>query len=368
MNDGYVIVSVVGVLAGLVVGHMMFRSDYCLVGMLRDRLLFGEATMLRFLVLQVAATMVLLEVARLLGALPYYPALLMGPANAGSVVGGFIFGVGMVLAGSCVIGCLYRVGSGSILSFCTLCAMIAGASLFAEFAGRWQGLTRHWQLAAATTLPQSFNLSPGWLVWPLVAVLALWVWQWWQRGLMQLPATAEGFIQPWRVALVLAMVTLLCCLATGLPLGVTTCYVKLGAWLEHGIWPAHVAANRYFNHPVLDYVPPWASQAIRGGAGPGFDAIAALQLTVILGILIGAFGSAWRIGEFHWQFRLPLRHYALAIVGGLLVGLGSRMAPGCNVWHLLGGLPVLAWNALLFTLGLVPGTWLGGKLLMSCLK
>ncbi|HYQ48325.1 MAG TPA: hypothetical protein VEP69_04600, partial [Thermodesulfovibrionales bacterium] len=41
----------------------------------------------------------------------------------------------------------------------------------------------------------------------------------------------------------------------------------------------------------------------------------------------------------------------------------SRIAPTCNVWHLLGGLPILSASSILFTAGLFPGAWIGGLIL-----
>jgi hypothetical protein len=43
------------------------------------------------------------------------------------------------------------------------------------------------------------------------------------------------------------------------------------------------------------------------------------------------------------------------------------MTPGCNVWHLWGGLPLLTVQSILFVLGILPGAWLGGKILNQVL-
>ena len=51
------------------------------------------------------------------------------------------------------------------------------------------------------------------------------------------------------------------------------------------------------------------------------------------------------------------------LLGGLLLGLAARMTPSCNIWHLWGGVPILAMQSLLFLAGLLPGTWLGANLL-----
>ncbi|MFP5454421.1 MAG: YeeE/YedE thiosulfate transporter family protein, partial [Alphaproteobacteria bacterium] len=67
--------------------------------------------------------------------------------------------------------------------------------------------------------------------------------------------------------------------------------------------------------------------------------------------------------EWRPVWRLPLRQVLSAIGGGLLIGLAARMAPSCNVWHLWGGVPILALPSLLFVAGLLPGAWLGAHLL-----
>jgi hypothetical protein len=45
------------------------------------------------------------------------------------------------------------------------------------------------------------------------------------------------------------------------------------------------------------------------------------------------------------------------------MGLASRMAPSCNLWHLYGGLPILGLQSILFFAGMLPGSWLGAVLL-----
>lgn len=349
-------------------GHVMFRADYCMVGMLRDLFMFRSTVMVRFLVLQIVLSMVLLEIAHAFGVLSYYPSLLMGPANLSSVVGGFIFGIGMVLSGSCVVGCLYKTGAGSVLGLCTVVAMIFGALVFVEVAPLWGHVKLDLQVSQQSTLPQSLSLASGWLVWPSFLLLLPLLWRWYQSGKLQLKERTEGFIQPWKAAVVFSFVVLAACFFTGMPVGITTCYVKIGSWFEQMFFPAHVATTAYFNKVVLSYVPMFSTEMISGGAGPRLDAIAALQLSVIIGIVLGAFFSALKIGEFRLRFRVPVEQYILVVVGGGLVGFGARMAPGCNVWHVFGGVPLLAWNSLFFVFGLLAGTWLGSKVLLSRMK
>jgi hypothetical protein len=148
-----------------------------------------------------------------------------------------------------------------------------------------------------------------------------------------------------------------------MPLGVKTSYSKLGAELAQTVAPGWVAAQSYFQAVPLDYTPPFATQSVQGGPGPGLDAIAAIQFPLVFGIVAGAAISAALLRELRLHWRMPARQYAFALVGGLLLGLAARMVPACNVWHLWGGLPVLALQSLLFVVGVVGGAWLGSGLL-----
>jgi hypothetical protein len=177
------------------------------------------------------------------------------------------------------------------------------------------------------------------------------------------PAFAAGHLAPWRAALILALLGFASYVLVGMPMGITTSYSKIGLALESLVAPDHVRNLAYAAAKPLDYVPPFAERAIRGGPGPQLDAIAAIQYPLILGIVFGAFWSARRLGEFRPRWRLPPRQFASALAGGVLLGLAARMAPSCNVWHLWGGVPILALQSLLFVVGLVPGTWLGTRLL-----
>ncbi len=112
MESTHLLNAAVSLILGLCAGWVMHRSGFCLAGAFRDIFLFRTADMFRALVLLVAATAVLFEAARLAGLLPLYPFPSLCAPTPANVIGGFLFGVGMVLAGGCVVGTLYRMGAG----------------------------------------------------------------------------------------------------------------------------------------------------------------------------------------------------------------------------------------------------------------
>lgn len=353
-----------GLLLGLVAGLVMHRADFCIAGMFRDLFLFRTPGKLRALVLYLATAMTLFEICRIAGLLPIYPFPLLGPASTAGVVGGVIFGIGMVLAGGCVVGTLYRMGAGSLLSLAAFGGLIVGSTLYAEFHPFWKGL-----LAATTlfsgkiTLPQYLGLSPT----PLIAATAIGLGTllalWFRQGKMSRKLYARGAIQSWHAALILAGVSLLSYLLIGMPLGITTAYAKIGGMVERLLFPDHFSQLTFYAAKPLAYRHPLTGYAFTGGAGPSLDGIAIIQFPIIAGIVLGAALSALHLGEFAAYRNLPLRQYISAAIGGILMGLASRMAPACNVWHLMGGLPILAFSSILFLVGILPGAWLGGRIL-----
>jgi uncharacterized membrane protein YedE/YeeE len=335
-----------------------------MAGMFRDLFLFRRTQMLRMLVLAVIVSLILFETARLLGLLSPYPFPLLGSPSLASVLGGLLFGIGMVLAGGCVVGTLYKLGSGSLLALVALLGLIAGSTLYAEIHPWWSALASATTLfAGKSTVPEILGLSPTPLLTAVALPGVLLLRRWYRQDRWRRVAAAEGYLQPWKAALLLALIGLVSYLLIGMPLGVTTSYAKIGAYLEGTLVPAHVEGLAYFHTQPLDYQPPLGDLRVQGGPGPGLDGIAAVQFPLILGIVLGAAGSALLLGEFRVYLRVPLRQALSAFVGGLIMGAAARMAPACNLWHLLGGLPILAAQSLLFVLGMLPGAWIGTRLL-----
>ena len=366
MNESYLLLALSSLVLGLCAGAVMHRSDYCLAGMFRDLFLFRQTGKLRTLVLLIVVTMLLFELARLLGLLPNFPFPLYYSPSAANVVGGLLFGIGMVLAGGCVVGTLYRMCAGSTLSAVAFVGLIVGSAGYAEIFPFWSGFIKQTTFfPGIITLPQLLGVAPTLPVLLVAAAGVALVHRWRRRGLFFCSSAAKGFLPPWQAALLLAPISLLSALVVGMPLGVTTSFAKIGGWVERLIAPGRVEKSAFFQTVPLHYRLPLTGAELAGGPAPHFDAIAAIQFPLVAGIVLGSALSALLLGEWHIRRGIPARQLVSALTGGIIMGFASRMAPTCNVWHLLGGLPMLAASSLLFVLGLFPGAWLGGRLLTS---
>ena len=353
---------------GLAAGFFMHRSDFCLAGAFRDLFLFRSMRLIRPVVLAVAISALLFEAARLTGLLSYHPFPGFSVPAGASLLGGFLFGVGMVLTGACVVGVLYKLGGGSLLAGIGLLGLILGSGLYAEFHPYWQTLMRasRWH-DQAITLPQLVGTSPTIWTLGLAGAGLLLCAIWWRRGQWSQGYAPDGFIPLWLTASVIAVINLLALLVSGVPMGITTSYAKAAAVVENLFVSGHVATTEFFVSRGFQLAPPPIGQVLTGGGGPQVDVITLIQLPLILGIVMGAFVSAALLGEFKPHWKVPAGQALMVFCGGVIMAFGARMTPGCNVWHLLGGLPLLTLQSLLFLAGLLPGAWVGSRLLQKFL-
>lgn len=354
---------ITGLLLGFSAGFIMHRADYCIAGMFRDLFLFRSVLKLRTLVLLVVSSMVLFELARQFGLLPIYPFRIGSPSLA-NVIGGFLFGIGMVLAGGCVVGSLYKMGAGSMLSAVAFVGLIAGSGLYAEFHPWWKSvITATTVFKGKATIPQILDIDPLPLILAVTVIASFYFHRWYRQGVWVRSTFTTGSLQPWQAALFLSLIGLISYITIGTPLAVTTAYSKFAAYLEAILFNSHFQTLAYFKADSLSYRQPITAMQLSGGPGPRLDAYALIQYPVIAGIVLGGTISATMLKEFRLYVKLPWRQYLSAAIGGVVMGVASRMAPSCNVWHLLGGLPILAVQSLLFLAGLLPGTWFGSRFL-----
>jgi len=358
------IISVFLLVLGLIAGFFMHRSDYCLAGAFRDLFLFKSFQRIYSLILLVTVSAVLFELFRVFGWLPAYPFPWFSPPTLVNIVGGVIFGIGMVLAGGCVVGVLYKLGGGSLLAGVAIIGLFVGSAIYAEIHPLWNGLAAATRLHdTAVTLPQLTGTLPAVWVLPVAAIGTLLTWRWWLEQRHRNQSRAEGYVPLWITAVVLSLLSAGSVLVVGIPMGVTTSYAKVAAWIEAIFAPGHVDDLAFFSGQPVTLSLPGMPGGMTGGAGPQWDVVALVQYPLIVGIIAGAVVSAMALGEMRFHRRLPIRQIAVVFTGGVVMALGSRMTPGCNIWHLLGGVPMLSLQSLLFVIGLLPGSWLGGLML-----
>ena len=84
-----------------------------------------------------------------------------------------------------------------------------------------------------------------------------------------------------------------------------------------------------------------------------------------LGVILGALLATLLASQFKFKKIKNIRQVAAAVIGGLLMGYGSRIAFGCNIGALYSGISVLSVSGWVFAVFLFVGAFLGSKLLVK---
>ena len=84
-----------------------------------------------------------------------------------------------------------------------------------------------------------------------------------------------------------------------------------------------------------------------------------------LAIIIGALISTLLAAQFKIKKIKSIKNVIAAIIGGLLMGIGARLAFGCNIGSLFSGFPAFSFHAWVFWILLFAGAFVGSKLLVK---
>lgn len=159
---------------GVVLGLINQRTRFCFVRAFREPFMTGDATMTKAAVLAITVAAVGGYIVKKSPALSIVaediqPMMVQPSFWFGSLVGGFIFGIGMVLAGGCSVGSMWRAGEGSIKSAIALFFFAVAGSLTAILFRKYD-LTHI--LGKRVFLPETLGWE--WAITLLLALALLW--------------------------------------------------------------------------------------------------------------------------------------------------------------------------------------------------
>jgi uncharacterized membrane protein YedE/YeeE len=302
-----------------------------------------------------------------LGVLLFAPTMASGVSAGGATAGGalaptgwevavgsFIFGIGMQLASGCGSGTLFTVGGGSTRMVVTLLFFCIGAFLL-TLAWDWQLLV--WLREGSR--PISLGKTFGWgiaTVGQLALLGAIWLALGrWGRGRDQKPiwtgwpSWRRLLTGPWPLLLAVVLLALLNWLILEI-----TGHAWSIVW-GFTIWAAEVAQLLGWDPQTSAF---WVAQEGSLARGVMLDDTSITNLGIILGALIAA-GFA---GRFEPSLKVPPRSLLAAVIGGLMLGIGARMAYGCNIGAFFSGVASSSLHGWVWILFAIPGNWIGAQL------
>ncbi|MEO7274253.1 MAG: YeeE/YedE family protein [Vicinamibacterales bacterium] len=248
----------------------------------------------------------------------------VAPLSVAVLAGAFLFGIGMQLGGGCASGTLYAVGGGSSRAVVTLMFFIIGSVVGTAHAPFWDALPS-WgtvsllqRFGALGALGVSLTLIAFvWLAATVVErrehgrVTSIWILE---------TGSARWLSGPWPLvwgAVGLVVVNVATLVLAGRPWGVTSAFA---------LWGAKAALALGFDVVAWPY---WAAP-VRAAS---LTAPIAADVTSVMdvGIMLGALSAAGCAGRFAPVWRIPVGSLVAAMIGGLLLGYGARVAYGCNI-------------------------------------
>ncbi|PKO72179.1 MAG: hypothetical protein CVU20_03250 [Betaproteobacteria bacterium HGW-Betaproteobacteria-14] len=325
---------------GLLLGATLYRFSFGFAYAYRRLIVQGDTRGLR-------AQLPMLALATLLFAPALAAGEIFGQPVGGAVAplgvqvasGAFLFGIGMQLAGGCGSGTLYTAGGGSPRMLAVLAAFCAGSFWASLHMGWWQ----------ATPAWGAFSLGEA-LGWGNAAVLqGLTLAVAWFALRRRDSGRGATRIDPLLLGgLLLAVLNFATLILAGHPWTITWAFTLWGA----------KAATLIGWQPAGDgfWSAPFQSAALAG------DILQDVTSLMDIGILLGAAAAAALTSRFVPQWRFPLRSLAAAVLGGLLMGYGARIAFGCNIGAFFSGVASTSLHGWLWFAAALAGSALGVRL------
>src|SRR5688572_32294428 len=254
----------------------------------------------------------------------------ISPIGVGVAAGAFIFGIGMQLGGGCASGTLFSVGGGSTRMLITLFFFIIGSVIGTAHMGWWTAQPAFAATSLVTTMGPWLGLALSLFVFGVIAWFTMFMERKRHGELVDDLKPARGprwLTGPWPLvagAVGLAVVNIATLTIGGRPWGVTSAFALWGAkWFS--ALGVDVASWSYWTAPA---------QAAALKSSVLMDVTSVMDFGIILGALLAAILA----GRFAPTLAISGRSVAAAVIGGLLLGYGARIAYGCNIGAYFSGI------------------------------
>jgi len=315
---------ITGLFVGILFGFVLQRGRFCMNSAFRDIVLFKDYALIKTVAVALLVSFAGFAIMDLAGVITLAPKPLWWGAN---LLGSFVFGIGMVIAGGCASGVTYRVGEGMVGAMTAVLGLAIGAYMTAigflsGFKTSLQESTKIMIGDANPTLANVLGIDYAVLALGIfVVVVVVWFIVAWKKY--------EGDNEwGW--------------LTTGFLIGMVAIIA----------WPFSAAAGR--NYP-LGITAGWINitQKLLNFSGVQINWIGWL----IIGTVVGAFIAALIARELKLRVP-PAKRLFITFGGGLLMGFGAVLSGGCNITHILSGVPQLSLGSFLAGISIILGAWL----------
>jgi uncharacterized protein len=335
-------------------GAIAQRTHFCTMGAVADIVNLGDWTRMRMWVLAIAVAMIGFNAMVAAGWVRAGDSIYAGPSLLwlSNLLGGLLFGIGMVLASGCGSKTLVRVGGGNLKSLVVLFVLAIAA--YATMRGVLAVARVATLDAAAIALPTTQDLPsllahatggarPAlalWLGGGLGLLLLAWV--------LRRPEGRTGEV-----------------LLAGAGIGAVIVGVwwvsgRLGYLSEHPVTlEAAFLGTNSRRMESLSFVAPVAYTMDWLILFSDTSRVLTLGIVSVFGVVLGSAAVALAGGSFRWEGFAGAEDTANHVVGAGLMGVGGVTAVGCTVGQGLSGVSTLALGSFLALAGILAGGVLG---------
>ena len=318
--------TILAILAGTSLGYALERGDFCFHSTLRG--LFRTPKQLDLLRAYVLVLLIATPSVYLMPVLGWIDPWIPPFAWQANIFGGLVFGIGMIVAASCVTGLFYKLGHGMLGTLVGLATWAIGDILV--YQGPFSGLRATLTASSSTITLDTLFGSAIW-GWSIILGLVL-AAVFWLCHAPKATRQTRGKLWGW------------------LPLGIVVGVVISLSWL--------FAKAGGENYPYgTSYVPTGLYLALTGNNVDGYTSWIPITL---VSLIPGAWIAAIRSKNFRVRGETGKRYLQLG-VGGFLMGAGAAFAGGCNLGHSLVGVPLLSVGSIVTTLSMAAGVYLADR-------
>ncbi len=331
---------------GVALGYTLTRSRYGFAGGIKRIYITGEGSLSKALIVMFGITIVLSAIIHISAASKGGPIPGISSVhflNISTILGGFLFGIGMMIAGGCASGTLTDMGEGAIRAVIALIFFIIGTLPGLVIKGLLDNSALG-KIGIKVYLPDVIGYI-GSVLLSLLILFGLFIltkkyeafrkkegfyeeltYETIEKSLPKEEANIyhKVFVERWsflKGGIILAILFAIIQLTTGHSWGITAGFTNWGVGFLQSLGvkftsPAFQTTVNTVNNGLLK------------------DTVGMRNL----GILLGAAISFLLAGRFKFDFDFKVKDGLFYAFGGLLMGFGARLSGGCNVGALYSGI------------------------------
>jgi uncharacterized membrane protein YedE/YeeE len=341
------------ILLGLALGYILQRGRFCLNSAFRDIIFVHDCTLFRAYLLCLVVAIIGSNTIEALGLIQVFNTDTSSLETVGlmrqtfvpvaNVIGGYLFGLGIVLAGGCASGIVYRVGEGQLSALVAVIGFFFGAVMTAD--GLLSPINNYLKSIRVevngVSNPAVWDLFGGSTTakWITIAVFCAVALIFVIKGKPEFKSRSKKGFAWGLTGVLIGLLTVVAWWVSSFFGGAPRGMAVSGPIRE--FFYALLTKSTHSNFPEFSFIG-----IFRGSWGMFF----------ILSVPFGAVLSALSLKEFKWKVP-PAAEFLTVLFGSIMMGIGAVIAGGCNLGHGVTGMSTMAISSLVATTSIVLGNW-----------